>query len=166
MLKIICKENIIVVRKSNRSLLKDWFLFFMYSMILFSGFFIILFYTRILQGFFEFLGFSVLFFLFYYLINRKNLKSEIIMIEKIDEGKFRVNKELLINKNDSIELLLYEYSGELLMRSVGNLFLRVNYLEIRIVNGITESNLNEILNLLKRFLGRDQINLSKVNTPF
>lgn len=165
-MKIICKENIIVVRKSNRSLLKDWFLFFMYSMILFSGFFIILFYTRILQGFFEFLGFSVLFFLFYYLINRKNLKSEIIMIEKIDEGKFRVNKELLINKNDSIELLLYEYSGELLMRSVGNLFLRVNYLEIRIVNGITESNLNEILNLLKRFLGRDQINLSKVNTPF
>jgi hypothetical protein len=88
------------------------------------------------------------------------------MIEKIDEGKFRVNKELLINENDSIELLLYEYSGELLMRSVGNLFLRVNYLEIRIVNGITESNLDEILNLLKRFLGRDQINLSKVNTSF
>lgn len=88
------------------------------------------------------------------------------MIDINNTGNFLLNREVLIQKNDVIEFVLYEYSGELLMRSIGNLFIRIDNLEIRLCNGISEEELRKIVDSLTRFLDRKEIKVIRKKHPF
>lgn len=151
-IQIINTDNRLVITKSKFSFIKDWLIFFLYALVLFLGIAVLLYFGSIVEAWHHFFLYDLLFLLFYYFINYKNLKFNLFSIQKLSEGYFKLNNDIIINIADKPMLIKYEYAGELLIEASGNLFLKVRNLEFRLCNGISDDEFKFIVENLKEFL--------------
>lgn len=152
-------NSILVLTKSRNALYKSWILFFVYSLFLFGGFCIILYYSSTQSYFYQYVFAGLIFFCVFYLINKKNLNFTVCKIQNLGENKFKINDDVIVDINEELLFLNYQYTGELFLNISGNLFLKTPKGEFRICNGISNKETEFIIKSIQAFLNIGKIEI-------
>lgn len=155
---VIVTESDFSIHKTRKTAIKEWGLFILYSLVIYFSVFLFYYYLRKHVKVEYFVLFSVAFFVFYIMMNRKKLKTKVVRINRID-GEFFIGSSSF-NISDKKIIVLYEFSGELYINAIGNLYLKVRKNEYPLYYGATHEQVSYIKDKLEMFFS-EQIEIER-----
>lgn len=99
--------------------------------------------------YFEYLFFSIIC-IFLLILSQRMIHNSSFTIESIS-NQFLINGKYLHSNMDSKCLVVYEYAGETIINSIGNLSIKMGGREYKIFNSASEQTINEIKSALNEF---------------
>lgn len=96
---------------------------------------------------------SAIYFYLFFLLNRKKINYSLLTIKR-DGNTYVINKKFIHKTDVSIKIILYEFAGEALLQSVGNIFLSVNNKEYLLYYAATEETIEYIKTSLDLFFNK------------
>ncbi len=90
--------------------------------------------------------------LLYFLLNKKRLRSAIIKL-RINGNFLIINDQIKFDVTCNKKMILYEFTGETLINTEGNLFLNLNNCEYPLAYGVTLNTIDQIHKAIDLFFG-------------